>query len=109
MAVGFDMLCFDILEDIRKTEDIKLIACVPCDNQHKSFSQSQREEYFKKLNSANQIIFVSHEYTPYCMSKRNKFMVDNSNFLVCYLRQKTGGTRNTYNYAKKQQLKIIEI
>ena len=30
MAVGFDFLCFKILEKLREYNDIKIIACIPC-------------------------------------------------------------------------------
>ena len=43
------------------------------------------------------------------MIKRNKFMVDNSNYLVYYLKENKGGTKQTVEYAKKQNLQLIDI
>ena len=43
------------------------------------------------------------------MQQRNRHLVDNSSYLICYKRKNTGGTVYTYNYAKKKNLHIIEI
>ena len=109
MAVGFDAICFQILEKIRLNENIKIIACIPCEEQSKKFSYQQKLEYNRQVNSADDKIILSKEYTPYCMMKRNMFMVDNSSVLVCYLRENKGGTFNTVNYAKTQGLQIIKV
>ena len=109
MAVGFDSVCFKVLEDIRKQKNIKIIACIPCKNQDINFTQSQKIEYKKMLNSADEQVLVSEEYTPGCMFKRNRFMVDNSNYLICYLRSSSGGTIYTVNYAQKLGKNIIKL
>lgn len=109
MAVGFDAICFQILEKIRDKKDIKIVACIPCENQSKNFSIEQKEEYIRQVNSANEKILISREYTPYCMMKRNMFMVDNACKLVCFLRENKGGTFNTVNYAKQKGIEIIRI
>ena len=109
MAVGFDAICFQILEKIRDKKDIKIVACIPCKNQSKNFSIEQKEEYIRQVNSANEKILISREYTPYCMMKRNMFMVDNACTLVCFLRENKGGTFNTVNYAKQKGIEIIKI
>ena len=50
MAVGFDTLCFQILEKLREENDIKIIACIPCPSQPERFSFSQKKEYsFKPI------------------------------------------------------------
>ena len=109
MAIGFDAICFQILEKIRLNENIKIIACIPCADQSKKFSFNQKLEYNRALESANDKIYISQSYTPYCMMKRNMFMVDNSSVLVCYLRENKGGTYNTVKYAKTQGLNIINV
>ena len=107
MALGFDALCFRILEEIRNTKNIKIIACIPCKNQDYKYTESQRQEYQRMLKSANEQVWVGDVYTPYCMHKRNRFMVDNSYCLVAYLRQDKSGTNTTVRYAKELGRKII--
>ncbi len=109
MAVGFDTECFKLLEELRKSNNIKIIACIPCPTQSLKFSNIQKKEYERMCLASDQKIILSKEYTPYCMQKRNMFMVDNCSVIVCYLREKRGGTANTINYAKKQGTRIIRI
>ena len=109
MAVGFDTVCFNVLEEIRKTENIKIIACIPCENQDYNFSFAQKKEYNRMLLSSDEKIYLGKEYTKACMLKRNRYLVDNSSVLVVYSRKETGGTVYTKNYALKKGVPIIEI
>ncbi len=106
MAVGFDSLCFRVLEEIRKENNIRIIACIPCENQDKSFSEMQKIEYKKMIESADERLVLSKEYTPYCMFARNRFMVDNCSYLLAYLREEKGGTKYTVDYALEKGLKV---
>jgi uncharacterized phage-like protein YoqJ len=109
MAVGFDTVCFRVLEKLREEYNIKLIACVPCPSQSSRFNKTQKLEYDEMLNSSDEILLISEEYTKNCMIKRNDFLVKNSSSIVVYLRRDFGGTFYTYNKAKKENIKIIEI
>lgn len=112
MAIGFDSLCFRILEDIRTQnpeKQIKLIACVPCKEQDAKFTDKQKQEYKRMLESADDVEYISENYNKWCMQKRNRFLVDNSSVLVSYLRRNTGGTYYTVNYAKTTGIKLIEL
>ena len=109
MAVGFDLYCFKILEKLKEEFNFRIIACVPCEKQDLKYSEKQKREYKKALENADDVILLSKEYTPYCMLKRNRFMVDNSSALVCYIRQNSGGTKYTLDYAIKKNLEIIKV
>ena len=61
------------------------------------------------LKKADVTFYTSTDYTPYCMQKRNMFMVDNCSVLLAYLRDNKGGTFNTVKYAEKNQKQIIRI
>ena len=110
MALGFDMLCFKVLEELSKEyKKVKLIACIPCAGQAYKYSKKQKEEYDRMVKDADEIVLISQTYTKTCMQKRNKFMVDNSSVLVAYLKRDFGGTANTVRYAKSINRKIIYI
>lgn len=109
MAIGFDTLCFKILESIRKERIIKIFACIPCDSQAKKFCSKDKEEYERMLEAADKKIYVSHAYTPYCMFKRNMYMVDNSCVLVAYKRRESGGTARTVKYAEKNGCSVVAV
>lgn len=109
MAVGFDTLCFNVLLDIRKEKNIRIIACIPCEKQDMKFSLSQKKEYAKMVSEADEKIILSKEYTPYCMMQRNRFMVDNCSILLAYLRENKGGTKNTVDYAERKGVLVRYI
>lgn len=109
MALGFDTVCFKVLEKLKKDNKINIIACIPCSTQSSKFSIKQKREYDRMLSTADGKVLISEDYTPTCMQKRNVFMVDNASVLVSYLRRDFGGTKNTVNYAKKVNCKIINV
>ena len=109
MAIGFDTLCFNILEKLREKHDIKIIACIPCLEQDKYFTETQKTEYARMVKSADEKRIFSEKYTSYCMHRRNCYMVDKSSVLVAYLRKSFGGTYNTVKYAEKQKRLIVNI
>lgn len=108
MALGFDTVCFQILENIRKEKDIKIIACVPCKTQSYKYNREQKKEYDRMLSVADEVVLINEEYSKNCMQKRNQYMVDRSCALVAYLRRDFGGTANTVKYARKKGVAIIE-
>lgn len=109
MAIGFDTACFKVLLDLKKEFPIKIIACIPCLNQSERFNYKQKEEYEYLLNLADDKIVISKEYTNDCMKRRNKFLVEYSTVLICYLRRDKTGTSSTVNYALKRGVKVILI
>lgn len=109
MAIGFDSLCFRVLEGVRLNKDIKIIACVPCSDQSEFFNKKQKKEYDRMIKEADEVITLGEKYQSGCMQKRNAFMIDNSSRLIAYLRIKGGGTYSTVKYAVEQGLEIEYI
>ena len=69
----------------------------------------QKKRYYEILKQADKVRVLSPKYTNGCMLERNRHLVDNSAYLICYLRENSGGTFYTVNYAEKQGLKILRI
>ncbi len=109
MALGFDTLCFNVLSEIKTKKKLKIIACIPCENQDYKYSLEQKIEYKKMLENADENIYVSKQYNKYCMQKRNRFMVDNASVLVAYYKREKTGTSYTVNYAIKNNVSVINI
>ncbi len=51
------------------------------------------------------------EKTPrrYYITKCNEYIVDNSDYLICYINRSCGGAITTYNYAKRKKKQIFNI
>ena len=41
--------------------------------------------------------------------KRNRYLIDNSAYAICYVKHGWGGAAKTYEMAKKQKLEIIDV
>ncbi len=109
MAFGFDLLAAERVLSAKKNFNVKLIACLPCANQSDTFSEKNKKNYDNILQSCDDVITLSSDYYRGCMLYRDRYMVENSDILVCFLRRQCGGTFYTVNYARKLGKKIIEL
>ena len=109
MALGFDTLAFQTLEEFRTKNNIRIIACIPCLSQSYKFSNADKKEYDRMLKVADERIFVGEEYDKTCMRKRNEFMVNNSSCLIAYVRRDFGGSVSTVKYAVKKGVMVISV
>lgn len=109
-ALGFDQIAASLI--VAKKEmghDIRLIFALPCKNQDAQWSFEQKRLYHGLLGEADEIIYVSEEYTDDCMKKRNHFMVDRSAYCICAMVYPTGGTVQTVRYAKEKGLIYVNV
>lgn len=109
MALGFDTLCFDVLQEYKKNNKIKIVACIPCENQADKFNISQKKKYNEMLKLADYKVAIRKNYTETCMQLRNKFMIDNCSCVVAHIKRNYGGTAKTVDYAIQQQKKIYYV
>ena len=109
-AQGFDLLAAEYVLGKRKTNpDIKLSMYLPCRSQSDRWPAEIRRQYEAVIGSADEVFYTSDKYDMFCMHKRNRALVDNSDILVCYLFRDSGGTAYTKNYAEEKGRKIINI
>ena len=111
-AVGFDALA--AITVLRPKDDyphIRLIMVLPCppEQQSSRWNDEQKKQYYKILEQADKVRILSPQYTSSCMLDRNRHMVDNSAYLICYLREHSGGTFYTVNYAERQGIEILRL
>ena len=111
-AWGFDMLAEETVLELRaEFPHIKLVLVLPCppEQQTLKWNNEQRQRYYEILLKADKFKIVSPQYTRDCMKARNRHLADNSAYLICYLREQSGGTAYTVGYAKQQGLEIIRL
>ena len=88
---------------------MQLVMALPCKEQYKNWKEKDKIIYQTILQKADKIIYVSEKYSNDCMLKRNRYMIDNSNYCICYLRYPKSGTAYTVNYAKDNHSILICI
>ena len=110
-ALGFDTLAAETVLRLRdgSLPNLRLILVLPCLNQTKGWKAEDVVRYEETKRRANKVKYVSQEYTPGCMYKRNRHLVDGSSVCVCYQTQFRGGTAYTVNYARTHGLAIINM
>lgn len=107
MAMGFDMVCFEVLYELKKVyQDVKIIACVPCSGQNEFYPKTLKEKYVDFLEKADKVYVLQDKYDEFCMRNRNIFMVQNCAVVYSYLYQRGGGTYQTVRLASDYDKKI---
>lgn len=110
MAEGFDLLAAETVLGLRSAHnDIRLIAVVPHPGQSARFDAAARTVYDRAMASAARVVTVCGSYSPDCFHRRNDYLVDNSDTLVCFFNGSRGGTAYTVRRAARSGLRIINL
>ena len=103
MAKGFDLLCGKLLINFKKKyPNIQIIACIPCYNQEKNYTEEEKKLYLEILSKCNEKIILSNHYFIGCMQNRDRYMADRSDMMIAYLKKAEGGTAYTVKYFQKK-------
>lgn len=111
-ALGFDQIAAETVLKLKEDyPHIRLIMVLPCppEQQSSRWNYEQKKRYYEMLDRADKVRILSPQYTNSCMLDRNRHMVDNSAYLICYLREHSGGTFYTVNYAERQGIEILRL
>ena len=52
---------------------------------------------------------VSAQYSPTCMQRRDRYMVDHAALLIAAFDGTAGGTRYTVEYAMRRRISIVDL
>lgn len=109
-ALGFDTLAAQtVLEMKKEYPQIRLILVLPCEDQTRNWRSEDIEIYENIKARCDKVVYVSRRYTPDCMYKRNRHLVDHSGTCICYLTREGGGTAYTVGYAWKKGVHITNL
>lgn len=110
MAIGCDMFFAEAVLRLREEHpEITLEAAIPCGSQPDRWAAPLRKRYNDILDRCSQINVLQISYSPDCMQKRNRYMVDKASLLLACFDGRPGGTMSTILYAQRQGLKTIII
>lgn len=110
MATGCDMYFCEAAAALRNYhDDITIEAAIPCEEQAQRWPQELRRRYNELVVACDFYTLVQQHYTPECLMKRNRYMVDSSSLLIAAYNGRQGGTQSTMLYAIRQGLEIIEL
>lgn len=109
-ALGFDQIAASLIIAKKNAGyDIRLIFALPCRNQEEHWDDRQKCLYHDLLNEADEIRYVSEEYTADCMKKRNYHMVEQSSYCICAFLYARSGTGQDVRHAHKKGVFVINV
>ncbi len=113
MAPGIDLWAADEVLRLRGEgrigKDVRLVLAVPYPNFERSFSAEWRPLYDAIVESADDVIYLSHGYYRGCYNRRNDYLVDVADVVVAYYEGSNGGTRYTLRRAEKQGRCVVNL
>ena len=68
-----------------------------------------RARYNVLLSQCSEVTVLQQEYSPDCMMRRNRYMVDASSVVIACYDGTPGGTMNTLLYAMRQKKEVIQL
>ena len=110
-ALGFDMVAADAVIYLREYQlrDITLELVLPCRDQDMKWKNYERKKYAEILKQADKITYIAEKYSPECMVRRNRLMVDKSIHCVAYIYKNFGGAASTVRYANDSDKQLTLI
>ena len=107
MAWGFDMKCFRVLDSMRQTRKLEIVAVIPCLDQAAKFPVRFRDDYAAMTASADRKVVLYDSYRENCMLERNDFLVENSSLLYSFY--SGSGSGGTYYTVRKAVRLGVEV
>lgn len=112
MAIGVDQAAADVVAFVRSFKGpTKLIAAIPFPSQPSKWPQASRDNYNRILSLCNSQVVVNEDpYASWKMHARDKFMVDNSHYVIAvWDGREGGGTYYTAKYAIDNGKNVFKI
>lgn len=110
MALGIDLFAAEIVLDLKTDYPvITLESAIPCETQAIKWTVAQREQYYEIAARRDNETMLQTHYTPDCMDKRNRYMVDHADIILAVWDGKPSGTGKTAMYAQSKGKVIIKV
>ena len=86
-----------------------LTAMVPCPSQKDGWPAEEQARYDALLAACSAVEVLEPVYTPGCMLRRNRAMVQRASLLISVFDGTPGGTASTLRFAAKQGIEILPL
>lgn len=109
-AMGFDTLAArEVIRFRISHPDVSLVLILPCVNQNERWSESATSAYEFVLSSADEVRYVSEEYTEGCMRERNQALADVCDMMIAYVGRTRSGGGQTVRMAEAAGKKVYNL
>lgn len=108
-ARGTDLYFLELLLELKREYPLEIEAAIPCPSQSQGWSKALRERYARDLAGCDLVSVLEDHYSPGCMLRRNRYMVDRADMLLTVYDGSPGGTAATVAYAEEKGVSIIPL
>ena len=109
-ALGFDTLAAQTVLSMRtQYPALHLNLALPCPTQTQGWAARDCVLYEQIKQQADSYVYLPPFYTPTCMSRRNRYLVEHSSYCVGYCTKKQSGTGYTMEYARKLEKIVFNL
>ena len=107
-AQGFDMLAAEYLLKVRDEfgKRIRIISVLPFPEYRKDWPEEDFRRQEEIIRRSDKVVYVCPKEEKGAYLARDRKLVDESAFCVCWCRKKTGGTAYTVRCALQQGLQV---
>ncbi len=100
-ALGFDTFAArEVIRFRMLHSDVCLVLVLPCPDQAKRWTGTQQKSYNHTLECADEIIYISEEYTDTCLRERNQKLAYDADILISYVSRSNSGSAQTVRMAR---------
>jgi uncharacterized phage-like protein YoqJ len=112
-ARGIDLWAALIIAGLkadRPEAGLKLVTAVPFRNQNALLVGKELFDYGTVIDRSDCVVYISDAYTPDCLKRRNRYMIDHSSKLIAVLSNPKSGTGQTIRMAREAgiEVKLLE-
>ncbi len=112
MALGVDTWAAELVLWYRgryPERRVVLEAVLPCGDQTGKWRSADRERHKAILARCDLVNTLQERYSPGCMERRNRYMVDHAGYVVAVWNGRPSGTGETIGYAKRLGKTVIVL
>ena len=109
MALGVDTWAAEIVLELKQTYPVTLECAIPCETQAARWTENDRKRWFSIVERCDKETMLQTRYTADCMQKRNRYMIDHSDYVIAVWNGRPSGTGSTVTYAREHGKEIVVI
>ncbi len=104
---GFDRCCSSAIRELQKVyKEIRLELVIPYITKD---INEYKELYYKDFDTILMADIPLNTPKRFQIIKGNEYVVDNCDFLICYIERHYGGAYRTFTYARRKKKKIFNL
>ena len=108
--LGFDTLAAQVVLRVREDHpEVRLALVLPSRDQADKWPQRAVETYEDIKSRSDEVIYTSETGGYGAILRRNRYMMDESDYCLCYLTKTSGRTAELVRYAERTDHPVINI